>query len=192
MRLIATFMLSVQLALGLNSFTVDSDCDSLLAQALDGGLPQPVHWAKAGCQQALVCKSDPTKDCCISRIKNGLTLPLRYDDAVPYYEKCAGVSVPKPRKEDDIVLPSISCELIRNFRCGLGFASEFCDIVYAELDGCKKREQCSKQTEQDNCCGAYPAKNPEAVRRYYSKCLGTCNVVTEKVVEQEDCLAVGE
>lgn len=47
MRLIATFMLSVQLALGLNSFTVDSDCDSLLAQALDGGLPQPVHWAKA-------------------------------------------------------------------------------------------------------------------------------------------------
>ncbi|KFG78549.1 hypothetical protein MANI_002990 [Metarhizium anisopliae] len=164
MRLIATFMLSAQLALGLNSFTVDSACDSLLAQALDGGLPQPVHWAKA----ALVCKSDPTKDCCILRIKNGLPLPLRYDDAVPYYEKCAGVSVPKPRKEDDIVLPSISCELIRNFRCGLGFASEFCDIVYAELD------------------------NPEAVRRYYSKCLGTCNVVTEKVVEQEDCLAVGE
>ncbi|KID72063.1 hypothetical protein MBR_08634, partial [Metarhizium brunneum ARSEF 3297] len=183
MRLIATFMLSAQLALGLNSFTVDSDCDSLLAQALDGGLPQPVHWAKA----ALVCKSDPTKDCCISRIKNGLPLPLRYDDAVPYYEKCAGVSVPKPRKEDDIVLPSLSCELIRDFRCGLGFASEFCDIVYAELD----REQCSKQTEKD-CCGAYPAKNPEAVRRYYSKCVGTCNVVTEKVVEQEDCLAVGE
>lgn len=47
MRLIATFMLSAQLALGLNSFTVDSACDSLLAQALDGGLPQPVHWAKA-------------------------------------------------------------------------------------------------------------------------------------------------
>ncbi|KAF5124255.1 hypothetical protein E5D57_012184 [Metarhizium anisopliae] len=164
MRLIATFMLSAQLALGLNSFTVDSDCDSLLAQALDGGLPQPVHWAKA----ALVCESDPTKDCCISRIKNGLPLPLRYDDAVPYYEKCAGVSVPKPRKEDDIVLPSLPCDLIRNFRCGLGFASEFCDIVYAELD------------------------NPEAVRRYYSKCVGTCNVVTEKVVEQEDCLAVGE
>lgn len=47
MRLIATFMLSAQLALGLDSFTVDSDCDSLLAQPLYGGLPQPVHWAKA-------------------------------------------------------------------------------------------------------------------------------------------------
>ncbi|KAG8413075.1 hypothetical protein J3459_015804 [Metarhizium acridum] len=138
MRIIATLMLSAQLALGLEPLTVDSDCDSLLAGGgLPSGTPEPVAWARAGCEQARVCKSDPTKDCCVSRIKSGLPLPHRYEDAVPYYEKCAGVSVPKPRKEDDTVLPSLSCDLVKDFHCGAGFSFQFCEIVYGERDGCR-------------------------------------------------------
>ncbi|KAM3509839.1 hypothetical protein MY10362_000390 [Beauveria mimosiformis] len=186
-----TLILAAQLTLGVQGFTVNTDCKSLMAQSLDSALPQQVHWAKAGCRQALLCEKDRSKECCDSRIENSLPLSLIYSEAAPFYQKCAGIDITKPRQEDEIVLPSFSCDKIRNFSCGLGFSSKFCDIIFAERSGCSMLEKCKDRTDRDECCGSYTGKDQEASRRYFQKCLGTCATVTDQITEQADCLAIG-